>query len=559
MEHVVSKCVEHDPDLRYQHASEIRADLLRLKRDADSARTTATITPAAQTTVPVRRAIAGVSAALALLAAGYFLSPLVLHGKPKLSDKDTIVLADFTNTTNDPEFDGALKQGLAVQLEQSPFLSLVSEDRIRRMLSLIGQPEGARLSPEIARHVCERTGSAVVLEGSIAPLGSHYVLGLRAKSCRTGDILDEEQVQAARKEDVLGALSQIAGRFRTRVGESLSTVQKHNTPLPEATTHSLEALKAYSEGMTVLSARGDAAATPFFKHATEIDPQFAMAQVRLGLGYGDVGERALAAECFGKALQLRDRASDQERFIIDAMYDLQVTGNLEKAQHTFEQWVATYPRDREAHGLLAAMVYVILGKFQQSLAEARKVVAIDPDFAIGYLQVAFNEAFLDDLDASDDALRQAAARNLEIPDFSTMRYNNAFLRGDKTVMDREVASSQGNAETEDWLAADESFTLAYSGQLRQARTKSQHAVDLARQASRKDRAAALEAGSAVREALFGYGPEASRAARYARPFRQPRCEIWRRFGAGIFGGLSSGSEAHGRTRGEVPGGYGSPV
>ena len=236
------------------------------------------------------------------------------------------MLADFTNTTGDPVFDGTLRQGLAVQLEQSPFLSLISEERIQQTLRLMGQPADARLTPEIAREICERTASAAVLDGSIASLGSQYVLGLRAKDCRTGDVLDEEQVQAARKEDVLNALSQIASKFRTRVGESLATVEKHDTPLAEATTPSLEALKAYSAGWKVSSSTGDAAALPFFKRAIEIDPKFAMAYACLGRMYGGIGESALSAENTSKAYQLRDRASDAEKFFITATYDLQVTG-----------------------------------------------------------------------------------------------------------------------------------------------------------------------------------------------------------------------------------------
>jgi DNA-binding winged helix-turn-helix (wHTH) protein len=210
---------------------------------------------------------------LAFLVAGYFY----LHRTPKLTDKDTIVLADFANSTGDPVFDDTLRQGMTVQLEQSPFLSLISEDRIQQTMRLMGQPADARLTPELARDICERTGSVAVLDGSIASLGSQYVVDLRAVDCRTGDLLAEEQVQAARKEDVLNALSQIASKFRARLGESLRTVEKHDAPLAEATTPSLEALKAYSAGWKVLSSTGSAAAVPFFKRAIEIDPNFAMA------------------------------------------------------------------------------------------------------------------------------------------------------------------------------------------------------------------------------------------------------------------------------------------
>jgi hypothetical protein len=332
LERIISKCLENDRELRYQHASEIRADLQRLKRDSDS---TTSAKPGAKRW---RLAVPAAAAGLALFAAGYFY----FHRTPKLTDKDTIVLADFTNTTGDPVFDGTLRQGLAIQLEQSPFLRLVSEQRIHQSLRLMGQPADARLTPELAKEICERTASAAVLDGSIASLGSQYVVGLRAKTCRTGEVLDEEQVQAARKEDVLNSLSQIASRFRTRVGESLTAVQKHDTPLAEATTPSLEALKAYSAGMkTGLSS--SITGVPFFKRAIEIDPQFAVAHAALGLMYGDMGESGLSEESTSKAYELRDRASDREKFFITASYELHVTGNLEKAQQTCESWVRTYP------------------------------------------------------------------------------------------------------------------------------------------------------------------------------------------------------------------------
>ena len=500
---VISKCLEIDPNLRYQHAADIRTDLRRLQRDSD--------TPHVP---PKHRTILTGAIAATFLVTAYFLAPL-LHGKPKLTDRDTIVLADFTNTTKDPVFDGTLRQGLAVQLEQSPFLSLISDDRIQRTLSMMTQPADTRLTPGIGREICERTGSAAVLEGSIASLGSQYVLGLRAKACGNGAVLDEEQVQAARKEDVLNALTEIASKFRTRIGESLSTINKHNTPLAEATTQSLEALKDYSQGLKILASSGDDAAAPFFKRAVGIDPQFAIAHARLGLSYTDVGESALGAEHMTVARQLRNRANDTERFFIDAIYDIQVTGNLEKAQQTCQEWAQNYPREKDAQGFLSAMVYVVLGRYQEALEHARKVVAIDPDFAIGYLQVAFNSTFLGHLDQSDLALKEAAARHLEIPELSTQRYFNAFLKGDRAGMEREMARSAGNGDTEDWLPALEAFTLAYTGNLHQAENQSQHAVDLARQGGRNERAALLEAGPAVREALFGNQQNAVRLAKEA--------------------------------------------
>src|SRR5579864_4175994 len=279
LERIITKCLEKDRNLRYQHAPDVRTDLQRLRRDTESARLLAGTSAGAKSLLGLgwKVALPVVLAVVVLAAGGYFY----LHRTPKLTDKDTIVLADFTNTTGDPVFEGTLRQGMSVQLEQSPFLSLISEERIQQVLRLMGQPNNARLTPDVAREICERTTSAAVLEGSIASLGSQYVLGLRAKACGTGEVLAEEQVQAARKEDVLNALGQIAIKFRTRVGESLTAVKEHNTPLAEATTPSLEALRAYSEGWKVLFSNGSAAAVPFFKHAVEIDPKFAMAYAAL--------------------------------------------------------------------------------------------------------------------------------------------------------------------------------------------------------------------------------------------------------------------------------------
>jgi tetratricopeptide (TPR) repeat protein len=452
--------------------------------------------------------IATAAAALALSAAGYFY----FHRTPKLTDTDTIVLADFSNTTGDPVFDETLRQGLAVQLEQSPFLSLISEDRIQRTLSLMGQPADARLTPGIAKQICERTGSSAVLDGSIGNLGSQYVLGLRAKNCRTGAVLDEEQVQAARKEDVLTALSQIASKFRTRVGESLATVEKHSTPLAEATTPSLDALKAYSAAWKVISSTGSGAALPLFKRAIESDPKFAMAHAWLGRMYGDIGESALSAASTTKAYQLRDRGTDWEKFFITDAYDLQVTGDLEKAQRTCEAWAQTYPREAGPHDALGGIIYLVFGKYEKGVEEAKKAIDLDPDFAISYNILALNYQNLDRLGDAQNALQRASERKLEIPDLLVDRYVIAFLKGDQAGMEREAALGQGESGAEDWISDQEAFALAYSGHLQQARRKSRRAVELAQQSAQRERAALWETGAAVREALFGNAPAARLSA-----------------------------------------------
>ncbi len=376
----------------------------------------------------------------------------------------------------------------------------------------MNQKADTPLTPERGFEICQRNASAAVLDGSIAPLGSQYVLGLRAKDCRTGDVIDEEQVQAARKEDVLSALSQIASKFRTRVGESLSTVRQHDTPLAEATTSKLEALKAYSTGWKVMAASGSAAGVPLFKRATEIDPDFAMAYAALARMYGDIGEAALAAENSSKAYQLRDRASDRERLFITANYDLNVTGNLEKAQQTCEQWERTYPRDGRPHTHLAGMVYPAFAKYENSIDEATTAVGIEPDFWVGYNILAGSYTHLDRLSDATPALQRASARKLEAPHFRYTRFRIAFLKGDTAGMERELALSRAGPGVEDELSGQEALVLVYSGHLKQAVTMSRRGSDLVQRAGQPEQAAVLETGPALWQALFGDAAEAKRSA-----------------------------------------------
>jgi eukaryotic-like serine/threonine-protein kinase len=446
-----------------------------------------------------------------LLAAGILVLRISRHRSPVLGEKDTLVLADFANSTGDPVFDGTLRQGLAVQLEQSPFLSLISEDRIQQTLRLMGQAANAPLSAELARGICERTMSAAVLEGSIARLGSQYVVGLRAQNCRTGEVLDEEQAQAARKEDILQALSQIARKFRTRIGESLATIEKHGTPLAEATTPSLEALKAYSAAWHVSFSTGFAAAVPLLQRAIEIDPDFAMAYAVLGSTYGSIGESALAAQSMTKAYQLRSRASDHERFYIMLSYDLLATGNLERAQQTGELWAQTYPRDASPHGFLA-WINQLLGNYQRAMEEGKNAIDRDLDFAYGYNNLAWSYVFLNRLDEAKSTLERASDRKLETPDLLIIEYYIAFLKNDQPGMEHAALLGKEKPGTDDWIAHEQALVLAYSGHLREAIRMSQRAVDLARQAGQRERAALYQAGAALFQAFLGKFPEARRSA-----------------------------------------------
>jgi tetratricopeptide (TPR) repeat protein len=513
LEAVILKAIEKDRTLRYQHASDMRTDLQRLKRDTDPGRATISAQIEPTTGIAKRwKVVVAAAIVLASVVAGY----VYFRRAPRLTDKDTIVLADFTNTTGDPVFDGTLRQGLAVQLQQSPFLSLVSEERIQGVLRLMGRPADARLTPEIAREICQRTASAAVLDGSVASLGSQYVLGLRAKNCTTGDVLDEEQVQAARKEDVLNALSQIASQFRTRVGESLATVKQHDTPLEEATTPSLEALRAFSVASKHLTSDHNLpAAVPLFKDAIERDPNFAMAHASLGFTYGLLGQPALSAESNRKAYELRDHASNREKFFITATYHLQVTGNLEKARQTCESWIQTYPREKTPHGLLGGMLYPAFGQYEKGVEAARQLIEFDPDFSIGYLQLAFHNQFAGHLEEAGRALQQASDRKLEIPELLIQRYDIAFLRGDQAGMDREAALGQKESGAEDMIADRQAFVLAYSGHLEKARSMAQRAADFNQQPDQRGRKALIEVGPALWDALFGNVSAAEKRARAA--------------------------------------------
>ena len=507
---IIAKVLEKERSRRYEHAADLCSDLKQLKRETEPGQKAVASAPPAARVQPRRVAIAAGLVALMIVVIGIFFR--YSHRSPALTEKDTIVLADFDNKTGDPVFDGTLRQGMAVQLEQSPFLSLISDERIRQTLRLMGRPADSQLTPELAREICERTGSAAILEGSIANLGSQYVLGLRTKNCRNGDTLDDEQAQSTRKEDVLNALSQIASKFRSRVGESLSSVEKHSTPLAEATTTSLEALKAYSTGMNVAFSTGFVPAVPHLERAVEIDPKFAMAHAQLGLIYSNIGESVLSAESTSKAYQLREFTSDREKFFITANYARQVTGNLEKAQQILELWAQTYPRDSVPHGLMSGFICQGSGHYEESVEEAKKAIGLDPDSTPGYVNLAYGYSYLDRLTDAQNTLQRASERKIEIPELLLLRYQIAFLKDDETGMGRETALAKGKPGAEDWISHSEALVLARSGQLRLAGRMSRRAIDLAQQAGQRERAATYETGVAVWEAFFGNALAARQSA-----------------------------------------------
>jgi eukaryotic-like serine/threonine-protein kinase len=514
LEEIINKCLEKDRELRYQHASDIRTDLQRLKRDSDSSRAAvaavdAGVKPALKFTRFRWMAATGATITVVGLAVGGWL--LYSRKVRALTDKDTIVLADFTNTTGDAVFDGALRQGLAVQLEQSPFLSLVSDERIQQTLRLMGQPADARLTPETARELCQRSGSAAVLGGSIANLGSQYVLGLKVVNCRTGDTLVEEQERATGKEEVLSALDKAASNLRRKLGESLSTVEKLDTPLEEATTPSLEALQAFSLGWKTADKSGWAAAVPFFQRAIRLDPNFAIAYVSLGVGYANLGETSLAAENTRKAYELRERVSEQEKFYIESHYYHFVTGDLEKASRVYELWVQTYPRDDGATNNLAA-IYQTLGQYDKGLADFRELLRRDPEDALAYASVTNSYLYLNRLKEARATVEEAQAKKLDSAVLHLQAYLIAFLQDDAAGKEQQTAWAVGKPGVEDVLLAFEADTGAYTGLLGKARDFSRRAVASAKRAEENETAAGYEAEAALREALFGNPVEARQRA-----------------------------------------------
>jgi tetratricopeptide (TPR) repeat protein/predicted Ser/Thr protein kinase len=505
LERIINKALEKDRNLRYQHASEIRADMQRLRRGTDSSRRSAAVSPEAMSRVRVgwKVTIPVALAAVVVAVGGY----LYLQRTPKLTDKDTIVLADFTNTTGDPVFDGTLRQALAVQLEQSPFLSIVSEQHIQQTLRLMAQPLDARLTPHIARELCQRAGVAAVIDGSIAQIGTQYSLILTAVNCSSGESLASTEAQAMDKNHVLDALGKAAAEIRTKLGESLSSVQKLDTPTEQATTFSLEALQAYSLGVKAwFGEGGSTVAIPLFQRAIRIDPSFAAAYNYLGVNYFGTGETSLGRENIKKAYDLREHVGELEKFHIESNFHHFVTGDLEKARQTYEMWAQTYPRDATPHGVLS-VVHGELGQYEKGLLEAREAVRLDLVTNFGYGNLVYCYLPLNRLQ-DIRATIAAQARKLESPELHVLMYSTAFLEDDAPGMAQQAAWSKDKTGVEDILLYLEADTAAYFGQIGKARQFSLQAVESAERGNERETAAGYEAEAALREALFGNLAEA---------------------------------------------------
>ncbi len=542
LEEIITKALEKDPRMRYQSTAEIRTDLLRMKRDHDSSsraipmeieplpaaqsgavreaasqptpRSTPAVPAAASpapgsasgisaaaspTTIPASGSTAAVATsrrwpvlagailsvvALSVIAVFYFT-----HRAPKLTEKDSIVLAEFTNTTGDPVFDGTLRQGLASQLAQSPFLNILSDEQIQQTLRYMSQPPTARLTNDLARQVCQRTQSAAVLDGSIAQIGSTYNLVLNAVNCATGEMLATAQAEASDKNQVLGALGKVASDIRSKLGESLGSIQKFNTPIEKATTSSLEALKAYSGGMLARRDKGDEIAAPFFSQAINLDPNFAIAYAELGQVNFNTGNRALAAEYTQKAYDLRDRASELERFYIESHYYDNVPGDRQKALQVYEQWSQTYPRDSFPPNNMA-VAYALIGQPEKALSKALEAQRLDPEDSLSNLAVANSYLVLDRYDEAKATINQASAKKIDIPPFHVLSYQLAFIQNDSAVMARELDFLLKNSP---WSAGNGMNQQAQSeacvGHLEKARDLMHRAAESAKGLGRKEPAA----------------------------------------------------------------------
>lgn len=556
LEAIINKALNKDTAQRYQNAAELCADLQAVKRALDSGQTvtswivaqprtaegvagasptgsipavaasapnssgaaiaatvptTPTVTVAGSSSWNYKWIAIGLASALVFVAAigGWLYNTRKTHA---LGETDTIVVADFINKTGDAVFDDTLRQGLAAQLQQSPFLNLLSEQKIQQMLLLMGKPADARLTPEIARDLCQRAGSKVYLSGSIATLGSQYVIGVNAVNCRTGDSLARQQVTADNKEGVLKALDTATTALRATLGESLKTIQKLDTPIEQATTPSLEALQAYSLGRKVMLGQADYdAAVPLLQRATALDPKFAMAYGLLGTCYSNLGEKNLSAENTEKSYTLRGHVSEWEKFYIESHYHSYVTGDLEKARTVYELWSQTYPRDSIPPRNLG-VIYQTLGQYEKSLAKTREGIQLTPAAPEGYANLVDVLSHLNRFDEARSVAKEALAKKLDAPDLHFYLYNLSFLRKDADGMAKEVAWAAGKPGKENILSYLEAEATAYSGQLGKAREYSRDAVASAKRTEQKEIAARCEAAAALREATFGNAAEAKRGA-----------------------------------------------
>lgn len=508
--HVIGKALERDREKRYQTAREISADLKRI--ELDQKRESRETTPRR-----LRQFTVGAATGLLLAATSLFVWLALTgrfpgHRSPVLTDRDSILLADFTNSTGDPVFDATLRQALTIQLEQSPFLSLVSDARIKDTERMMGLHPDERLTIDVAREVCQRTSSVAVIDGSIANLGNQYIVGLKAVNCHTGDSFAGEEAIAEGKEHVLKALGDAAGKLRTKLGESLASVERFDTPVDQATTPSLEALLAYSLSTHAFVMQADAISTvPLLQRAISIDPNFALAYANLADRYFFVGETNAAAANMRRAFELRHRLSEREKLAVECGFYAEVLGNMEKARQVAEIWVHTYPRDGPARGR-ASWIDNATGRYVEATDQVLAAVHFDASLGIPYFTLVHQYLDLDRLDDARRIAEEAQAKHFDSPLLRFGLYKLGFLENDVALMAKQVAWAKGNGGAEHVMLAFESDTAAYRGQLRKARELHDRAVASALGAGERQAAARYEGEAALREALFGNASEMSRHA-----------------------------------------------
>jgi serine/threonine protein kinase/Tfp pilus assembly protein PilF len=510
LERIISRALEKDRELRYQHASDMRSELQRLKRDTESGHRSAAA-KSGTVVVPHGKVwkVAVPILTVALLVAGglYYRS----QQSKRLTEKDTIVLADFANSTGDAIFDDTLKTALTVSLRQSPFLNVLSDSEVAKTLQLMTRPASTKLTSEVAREICQREGSKAYIAGSIGSLGSEYVLELKAVNCQRGETLAEEQVTATSKEKVLDTLGEAASKLRTELGESLATVQKFDVPLQQATTSSLEALKAYSLGIKAALEGDDAAAMPHFQRAIELDPTFAMGYRSVGIDYSGRGEIGRAGEYFTKAFQLREHCSEYEKLRITADYYSSVTGELDKAAPADQEEIESYPRDYRAYVELGN-VYVAQGRYEMATASFRQGLRLAP-YALGtYASVANGLLSMQRFDDTRQLIRETQARKVDDPAFHSAIYGLSFLGKDSAVMAEQQQWYAGRPEYENYGLALASDTEAYGGHLGKARELTMRAVDSAIRADSKETGAIWQDNAAIAQAAYGNPVEARQSA-----------------------------------------------
>jgi eukaryotic-like serine/threonine-protein kinase len=549
LEDIINRALEKDRELRFQSARDMKAELQRLKRDCEARKPSSSssgATPAARQgglepagalmtpspgSAPAAATSSGSASGSGVAASprmklGKFVIPAALvvvvlaaagfyyrfHiGGSKLTDKDTIVLADFDNKTSDAAFDDTLKQALSAELGQSPFLNILSDQKVAETLKMMGRQPSEHLMKDVAREICQRASSTAMLTGSIGQVGSHYNLVLNAINCSTGDLFATSQVEVNDKDHVLSGLGKLGTDIREKLGESLTTIQKFDKPLELATTPSLEALKAYSEGEKISKTGGDAQAIPYYKRAIELDSNFASAWVSLGVRYSNLGENGLSNDAFSKAFQLRDHVSDRERFRIESAYYMFVLGDLNRARQTFDLYSQAYPRDSRPW-LNRGIISIVHGRYEDAIRETREAGRIDPDSAVSYGNLAEDYIFANQLDQAKSAFDDASTRKLVSGDLLRGRYGLAFLRNDTASMAQLVEQAHQISAAEDMLLSTASDTEAYYGRLSKARDLSRQAVAFALREDRKETAALWQLNSTWSEAEFGNRDKARKDA-----------------------------------------------